>query len=446
MIGIAARSVRAHPAGFAGAFVSVALAAALLTVTTSAVVAVRRPEVVGSDSDLATLATTLLANATAVAVLAATFVTSSTLSYSALQRQRELALLRLAGASGARTGALLLVEAFVVGLIAAVGGALCGLPLAPLAARGLSDAGLAPAALETALPVWPAALSAGVALAVALAAAVPVALTSSRVPAAAALRDAGVPVVRTGAVRLVGVVLLAAGAVLEIALIGGADTPSATAYLVLLTLTLTALAALCGPVLARVILGATALLARGGPLLLALAAARTDLRRTVATVTPVLVTVALASGVLAGTSTIAGAGREGLTTADYVAVGSVIGLALVYTAISVAVVFAMSTERRRRELAALRLAGAARADVLRVVAADVVLVLLVAVVQAAVVTVVVVLTAAGHASAHGADPGRPDWWPVLAVAGACAVLAAGSALPVARWATGGAAVRQPQGP
>ncbi len=437
MIGIALRSLRAHPAGFVGAFVSIALASALMTVTLSAAVAAQRPEVVEADPALATLATTLLANAATVAMLAAAFVTSSTLSYSAAQRQRELALLRLAGASAARMGMLLLTEAAVVGGIAAIAGALAGLPAAPLLARALSAGGFAPASLEAALPAWPAAVAAGIALVVALAAALPVALTSARVAAITALREADVPTVRMGAARAAGVVALAAGVALEIMLIRSADPSSATAYLVLLTITLIALAAVCGPALARVVLGATAALVRRGPLLLAAAAARTDLRRTVTTASPILVTVALASGVLAGTATISGAGDEGLVAADYAAIGSVVGLTLVYTAISVAVVFAMSTERRRRELTAFRLAGGSRADVLRLVAADVLLVLVVAVVQAAVVTTIVLLTAMSHASAHGTDGATVAWGPIWAVVAACAVLAAASAFPVARWATNG---------
>lgn len=406
MIGVALRGLRAHPAAFFGAFVSIALAVALVTITLSCAIAAQHPDVAADDPELATLATTLLANAAAVAILAAAFVASSTLSYSAVQRRRELALLRLGGASAARVSVLLLTEAVVVGVLAAALGVLVGWPAATWFADLLASAGFAPAGLARGVERWPAWIAAGIGIASIVLGALPVAIANSRVPPIAALREADAPRFRMTATRWVLTGLLAVGVVLEIPLIVDAEVGVAAAYLVLLTITVIPLLVVSSPLLVRGILTLLALPLRRGPLLVAITAARVDLRRTAATATPMLVTIGLAAAILSSTATITAsqsdASADSNAFADTLAILSVVGLTLVYTGISVAVTFAMSTAQRRRELSAVRLAGTSRAGAIGIVALDVVLIVAVAVLQAAAVTAIVVLAAVLHLGTHTA--------------------------------------------
>ncbi|GAA2273774.1 hypothetical protein GCM10009853_029540 [Glycomyces scopariae] len=436
MIRVALCGLRGHPAALAGTFVSIALAVLLVTVTLSCAIAAQRPEPAAADPELADLATVLLANAAAVAVLAAAFTAASTLAYSAARRQGELALLRLAGAGAGRVGAVLVLEALLIGALAASVGVAVGLPAARAFAGALPEAGLAPVGLDGALAVWPAWIAAGVGIAAVLLGALPVAIGNARIPPITALREAVAPPLRMTPARWIAAALLAAGALAELPLLRGAEDGTIAAYLVMLTITLIPLFAACSPVVARGLLALLATVHRGGGAgLIAVTAARTDLRRFTATATPILVTLALGAGILSGSGTVSATLYSGVSTdsADAVAVFTVVGLTLAYTAISIAVVFAMSTARRRRELTALRLAGASRARALGIVALDVALVLAVATVQATVITALVVLAAAwslvGHAVVVDVPLGT-----VLLVLGCCALLAAASALLSARGA------------
>ncbi|MBG0853862.1 FtsX-like permease family protein [Streptomyces spinoverrucosus] len=102
----------------------------------------------------------------------------------------------------------------------------------------------------------------------------------------------------------------------------------------------------------------------------------------------------------------------------------VLGIALLYTGVSVANTMVMATSDRIRDLAVLRLAGATHAQVLRLVGAEALTVVAVGGVLGALVAVLNLTgmwTALGLLSAHP-TPDLP--WPALgATVGACAVLA-----------------------
>ena len=441
MIRVALYGLRGHPAALVGTLVSIALAVLLVTVTLSCAIAARHPAVVAEDPELAALATVLLANAAAVAMLAAAFVASSTLAYSAAQRQGELALLRLGGASADRVGAVLLLEGLLIGLLAAAIGVLFGLPATRLFADLIPKAGLAPAGLSNAVAAWPAWIAAGVGIAAILLGALPVAIGNARTPPIAALREAVAPPLRMTGTRWAIAALLATGALAELPLLYGAEGGTVSAYLVLFTITLIPLCAVLSPLVVRGALVLLALALRRRQGLVAVAAARTDLRRVAATTTPILVTRSLGAGILAGsatvTATLSGGTPDDNAFADAIGILSVVGLTLTYTAISIAVTFAMSTARRRRELTALRLAGSSRSQALSVVALDVLLVIVVALFQAVAITGLVLVVAVWSLHQHIVLLDIPVGM-IAVIAAVCALLATTSALVSAR-----AALRSP---
>ncbi|MFD5081214.1 FtsX-like permease family protein [Kitasatospora sp. NPDC058201] len=113
----------------------------------------------------------------------------------------------------------------------------------------------------------------------------------------------------------------------------------------------------------------------------------------------------------------------------------VLGLALVYTGIALANTILTATADRRRELALLRLAGAGRAQVVRLVTAESVLVVAVGAVLGCAVTAVQLGTMHGAAALLGTpSPWVLPWRPVGLVAAGAVLLAALCAAPATAWA------------
>ncbi|MFB8237704.1 FtsX-like permease family protein [Kitasatospora purpeofusca] len=113
----------------------------------------------------------------------------------------------------------------------------------------------------------------------------------------------------------------------------------------------------------------------------------------------------------------------------------VLGLALVYTGIALANTLFTATADRRRELALLRLAGATRAQVVRLVTAESVLVTAVgAVLGYAVVAVQLGSMHAALAVLHAPAPLVLPWRALGAVTAGALLLAAACAAPAAGWA------------
>ncbi|WP_212993366.1 ABC transporter permease [Actinoplanes auranticolor] len=110
----------------------------------------------------------------------------------------------------------------------------------------------------------------------------------------------------------------------------------------------------------------------------------------------------------------------------------VLGIALLYTAIALANTLVMATSGRVPEFTALRLAGATRGQVLRLVTVEALLVVAVGVVLGAAVTM---LNLAGIWAALGRlsvwSPVIVPWQPPAGAAGACAVIAVTAALATA---------------
>ena len=149
----------------------------------------------------------------AVALLVGVFVISNTFSILVAQRTRELALLRAVGASRSQVLRSVLLEALVVGLIAAALGLAAGVGLAKgvIAVLGAAGADLPTTSLQIRATTILFALVIGVV--VTLAAALIPAIRATRVPPLAALRDVALD--RSGASKVrtaLGVVVSLLGA------------------------------------------------------------------------------------------------------------------------------------------------------------------------------------------------------------------------------------------
>ena len=149
----------------------------------------------------------------AIALLVGVFVISNTFSILVAQRTRQLALLRAVGASRAQVLRSVLVEAALVGLVAAALGLAAGVGLAKLVTALLDASGADLPTTSLQVRASTVLLAFGLGLAVTLTAALVPAIRATRVPPLAALRDVAID--RSGAskVRLaLGVVVLLVGA------------------------------------------------------------------------------------------------------------------------------------------------------------------------------------------------------------------------------------------
>lgn len=231
----------------------------------------------------------------AIALLVGTFIIANTFSILVAQRTRELALLRAVGASRRQVLGSVLLEAFAIGLVAAVLGLAGGVGLALgvtalLESTGadLPSAGLVvrPVTVVTALVLG---------VGITLFASVLPAVQATRVPPLAALRDVAVD--RAGASRVRragGVLLLAVGAWNLSVAWRSEDPPIATVGIGALLLLVGAI--VIGPVLAEPtvrILGSGLPRLRGITGVLATENAARSPKRTSATASALLIGVAL---------------------------------------------------------------------------------------------------------------------------------------------------------
>ncbi|GHH06045.1 FtsX-like permease family protein [Streptomyces rubradiris] len=148
-----------------------------------------------------------------ITVFAALFVIAGTIAFAARQRLRELALLRTLGATPRQVRRLLGLEAWAVGLAAAVAGAPLGLWSAGWLGKGFVDTGAVPASLEVRGGVLPLLIAAGAGLVVARLAAFFAGRRAARIAPAEAMRESAAAPAGGGLVRLVLGAILVAGAV-----------------------------------------------------------------------------------------------------------------------------------------------------------------------------------------------------------------------------------------
>ncbi|MFC9971526.1 ABC transporter permease [Spirillospora sp. NPDC127200] len=271
-----------------------------------------RVEFLGIDSariKLISMGAALGGTSLVVALLAVT----GTFGLAVQQRERELALLRAIAATPRQLRKLVGGEALLLGVLAAVPGAVAGLFLGMVLHAAFTDLNAIPANLPVEVGPFPPLAAVAVTVPAAWLAARLSARRVARLRPVEALGEAALVPARVSPVRLVAGVLALAGAVVLTILLTSIHTESAAGPLTPLTALLwTAGLALLGPLVARVLLAAATLPLRaaGGVRDLAAANLRAGARRMAAVIAPLTLMVALASTLLFSDTTLKGAAEE----------------------------------------------------------------------------------------------------------------------------------------
>jgi putative ABC transport system permease protein len=260
------------------------------------------PEAVLFDAAVSLLGTT-----SGLAGFVAIFVVASTFAFAVAIRRREFGLLRTVGATPRQVRRLVLGEALVLGAAASVAGGALGSAIAPPFARWLARAGLAPTSFTAHFILWPVAAAAGAGLLIALAGAWLAARRAGRVRPAEALREAGTDRrAMTPARWIIGLAALGGSVPLMQVLTTAHSADTIAVVLPIAVLLITGgvmLAPALIPPLAWLLTGPLTV-AAGPAGLLAAHNARTAVRRTAATVAPILITIGIAGATVAGTGTL----------------------------------------------------------------------------------------------------------------------------------------------
>ncbi|CAN3978310.1 FtsX-like permease family protein [Kitasatospora purpeofusca] len=445
--------LRQRPAAFAGTAVALLLAIAAVTLFGSLFAAdLATPEAVRKAA--AGPGLMVIAGAFGeIAVLVAFFVVVNALGFALRQQHRELALLRTVAATPRQTRRLVRGEVLVTVLLVSVPGWALGAVaarwfLAALQRRGMA----APGVRVPGTPV-PMLVALGVVLLVGLAAAAVAARRISRIAPAAALTASSTEHARTGVLRLLAGAGALAGGVLLLRL--SATRPAdqvdkAGQAALLASLVLLVAVALVGPFAARVlaaVLGGPLRVLAPGAGWLADANLRGYARRLSSAVVPVALLVGLSGTMSIMTFTAgraaAAAGGTGSSASSVTSANDIwlrqaeLGMLVCFATVSVVNTLVAVTADRRREFALLRLVGATRPQLLRMLSAEAVLTTAVGVLLGA--TVAGAATSAFSAAVTGsAVPPLPVATCGWIVAGAAALVLPGI-LVTGRWAVGGPA-------
>lgn len=264
------------------------------------------------DYQLRAAALIVLGNSAGIGLVVAAFIVASTFAYAVATRRREFGLLRSAGATPRQVRRLVLGEAMTVAVVACLAGAALGYAVAAPFARWLATIGLAPPGYTARFIWWPAAAAIGVGLLVALVAAWLSARRAGRIRPTEALREAAVDRRAMTAGRWIAGLLAVGGAVPLAVTFSTSGTATLMGYFFLVVLLLITGCAILSPVLLRPLvrlLTAPAVATRGATGTLVRHSTLTAMRRTAATVAPIVITIGLAAGALAGQSTITETGR-----------------------------------------------------------------------------------------------------------------------------------------
>ncbi|MFH9607211.1 FtsX-like permease family protein [Streptomyces sp. NPDC017448] len=322
-----------------------------------------------------------------IAVLVAFFVVVNALGFALRQQQRDLALLRTIAATPRQARRLIRFQVCTAALLVAVPGWAVGTAVA----RGFLSAAqrLGLAAPELRLPVDPAPML--IPMAVALAATLAVALAASAVTArrftrptpAAALTASSTEHGRTGALRLLAAAGVLAGGVvlLRLAATRPPDELDKAGQAALLgSLVLLIAVALAAPTAARLLaaaLGAPVRAVAPGAGWLAHANLCGYAKRLSSAVVPVALLVGLSGTMLIMTSTAEHATRQDTgsvaSATDVWLRQAELGMLACFAAVSTLNTLIAVVSERRREFALLRLIGAGRPQVMRMLAVEAVL-------------------------------------------------------------------------
>ncbi|WP_329417708.1 ABC transporter permease [Streptomyces sp. NBC_01268] len=401
MASIALGQMRRRPAAFAGLAVALLLAVAVLTLFGSLVAAdaTAPPAAGGRAADHGPGLMVIAGVFGEIAVLVAFFVVVNTLGFALRRQHRELALLRTIAATPRQARRMVRGQLVATTLLVAppgwaVGWAAARRFLAALQRRGL-------AAPEVRVPGAPvvtvvAPVTLAVVLVVGLVAAAVAARRITRIAPAAALAASSTEHARTGAIRLVAGagVLVGGGLLLRLAATRPLEEADKAGQATLLgALVLLVAVALLGPLVARVlaaVLGAPVRALAPGTGWLADANLRGYARRLSSAVVPVALLVGLSGTMSIMTSTAqhaAAAATNGATSATDIWLRQAeLALLACFAAVSTVNTLVAVTAERRREFALLRLVGATRTQLTRMLTVEAVLTTVVGVLLGAAVT------------------------------------------------------------
>ncbi len=275
MFFLSRQTVSRHRSLYAGSFVALAVGVFLLGLAATATAATvaydgpagasitvslpnADPPTTGrvnlSDQDVSGLQT-VLSMVGVICGFITIFVIASTFAFAVASRRREVGLLRLIGATPKQIRRMILGEAFVVALAAAVTGAVLAQLATPLLLAKASYTELAPVKLEPASPWVPLAIAMAAGLVVAMLGARSAARRAGRIGPVDALREAALEPPRIGPVRIVFGLLFVAGSIVLLSLIrpgtGEAAVVLAMFTPMLLVIGLTLLAPLIVPLIGR---------------------------------------------------------------------------------------------------------------------------------------------------------------------------------------------------
>ncbi|MER7515617.1 ABC transporter permease [Streptomyces sp. NPDC126499] len=379
---VALGQMRRRPAAFAGLAAALFLAMATVTLFGSlfaadlAAPAHARGAVDGPDLKV-------IAGAFGeIAVLVAFFVVVNALGFALRQQHRELALLRTIAATPRQTRRLVRGQVLATTLLVAVPAWLVGAAAARRFLSALQHRGMAAPGLRVPWTPVPMLVALAAALVVGLAATALAARRISRIAPAAALTASTTEHGRTGVPRLLaGIgVLVGGGLLLRLAATRPPHELDKAGQAALLgSLVLLVAVALAGPFAARLLstaLGTPVRVLAPGAGWLADANLRGYARRLSSAVVPVALLVGLSGTMSIMTST---ALRSPAATTSAGSATDVwlrqteLGLLLCFAAVSTLNTLVAVTADRRREFALLRLVGATRAQLLRVLTAEAVL-------------------------------------------------------------------------
>lgn len=272
MFHLSRQVVRQHRSLYAGSFVALAVGVFLLglaATATAATIAYERPPgnsiavnlpthteqvPLNSDGDVSGLQT-ILSFIGAISGFITIFVIASTFAFAVASRRREIGLLRLIGATPRQIRRMVLGEALVVAVAAAITGAVLALLATPLLLDKASYTELAPVKLEPASPWLPLGIAMVAGLLVAMLGARSAARRAGWVGPVDALREAALEPPRIGPVQIIFGLLVLAGSIVMLSLIrpgaGEEINPLAMFTPMLLVIGLTALAPLVVPLVGR---------------------------------------------------------------------------------------------------------------------------------------------------------------------------------------------------
>ncbi|MFJ8622336.1 FtsX-like permease family protein [Kitasatospora sp. NPDC093550] len=452
VLALSVGQIRRRPAAFAGLAAALVLAMAAVTLFGSLVAAqATAPRAVAKAPVSGPGVLVIAAAFGEIAVLVALFVVVNALGFTLRQQHRDLALLRTVAATPRQVRRVVRAQVVATVLLAAVPGCAVGEVAARAFLTALRERGMAPPGLRIPGTPVPALVALGGALLVGLAATAAAAWRITRPAPAVALAEGTGGPRTTGLPRLLAgvAVLVGGGLLLRLAATRPAGELDKAGQASLLgSLVLLIAVALLGPVAARVlaaVLGAPVRLVAPRAGWLADANLRGYAARLSSAVVPVALLVGLSGTMLIMTSTAERVARaSGVATSvtkasDIWLRQAELGLLVCFAAVSTVNTLVALTADRRREFALLRLIGATRRQLLRMLTVEAVLTTALGVLLGA--AVAVAATGAFSWAVRGTVvpvvPGAGCAWVVLGAV----VLTVPGIVGTGLWAGGGSAVR-----